>query len=60
MDHLACFVSGMFGMGASTGVFEKASVKEKHMKAAEGIAEVCYQMYANFPFGVRTSNLRLN
>jgi hypothetical protein len=53
MDHLACFVSGMFGMGAVSNVLGSAASSEKHMEAAKGIGEVCYRMYSEFPFGVR-------
>lgn len=55
MDHLACFVGGMFVLGS-----KYADDPEAHMKAAKGIGETCYQMYARMASGVAPENVDFN
>ena len=46
MDHLACFSAGMLALGA------QGETKQKHMSAAEGIANTCHEMYVRQPTGL--------
>eukprot|EP00736_Rhodelphis_marinus_P012554 Rmarinus@m.3840 len=52
MDHLACFVGGMLVLGAAD-----SPRKAEHMRAAGGIAETCWQMYARSPSGLSPENV---
>jgi len=47
MDHLACFVGGMFVLGAPF-----AADPAEHLKIGKGIGETCYQMYAKMGSGI--------
>ena len=47
MDHLACFVGGMFVLGAPF-----AEDPAEHLKIGKGIGETCYQMYAKMGSGI--------
>eukprot|EP00727_Mastigamoeba_balamuthi_P003313 m51a1_g1298 putative wd repeat-containing protein 5 (917) ;mRNA; r:188713-192360 len=55
MDHLACFATGMFGIGA---VLHNSSLvggnpnSGEHLKVAAGIAETCHEMYARMSTGI--------
>jgi len=51
MDHLACFVGGMFVLGASS-----STDPEGHLKVAKGIGETCFQMYAKMASGLAPEN----
>eukprot|EP00698_Gefionella_okellyi_P012129 TRINITY_DN3238_c0_g1_i2.p1 TRINITY_DN3238_c0_g1~~TRINITY_DN3238_c0_g1_i2.p1 ORF type:complete len:551 (+),score=95.88 TRINITY_DN3238_c0_g1_i2:78-1655(+) len=50
MDHLACFVGGMFALGAQYAPTEK--LKKEHLRLGEEIGETCYQMYHRSPCGI--------
>mmetsp|Transcript_58448 Transcript_58448/g.139047 ORF Transcript_58448/g.139047 Transcript_58448/m.139047 type:complete len:588 (-) Transcript_58448:75-1838(-) len=55
MDHLACFTGGMLVLGSKT-----ATNPEQHMKAAKGIGETCFQMYAKMASGIAPENVDLS
>ena len=55
MDHLACFVGGMFILGAPF-----ADKPEEHLKVGKGIGETCYQMYAKMGSGLAPENSDFN
>eukprot|EP01130_Rhizamoeba_saxonica_P005708 TRINITY_DN2267_c0_g1_i1.p1 TRINITY_DN2267_c0_g1~~TRINITY_DN2267_c0_g1_i1.p1 ORF type:complete len:601 (+),score=157.02 TRINITY_DN2267_c0_g1_i1:39-1841(+) len=55
-DHLACFIGGMYALGAQYN----PSVKEQHMKVAEGVGNFCYEMYKINPTGLPCEFLRVN
>jgi len=50
-DHLACFTSGMFGLGARHLTSDDADL-DRHMEAAKGIAKTCHLMYDEYPAGI--------
>ncbi|KAF7308236.1 alpha-1,2-Mannosidase [Mycena chlorophos] len=68
MDHLACFLPGLFALGAhllplddlaSLGVdpglaspLAGYSLRDLHLWAAAGLAETCYALYADQPTGL--------
>jgi mannosyl-oligosaccharide alpha-1,2-mannosidase len=52
MDHLACFVGGMFILGAPY-----ATDPEEHIKVAKGVGETCFQMYATQKSGLSPENV---
>jgi len=55
MDHLACFVGGMFVLGAPF-----AADPIEHLKIGKGIGETCYQMYAKMGSGLAPENSDFN
>ena len=46
MDHLSCFVGGMFCLGSGAGVTDQEKV---YLEAARKITRACYKMYADSP-----------
>jgi len=45
MDHLTCFAPGMLALGYHHKVSLDQSVNERHLQAANDVAETCVQMY---------------
>ncbi len=45
MDHLACFVGGMLGLGVLHGACQDEKECDAHLTAAKGITELCYEAY---------------
>jgi mannosyl-oligosaccharide alpha-1,2-mannosidase len=55
MDHLACFAAGMFALGSRA-----ATHSEAEFAAGEGLAEICWQMYARMPTGIAPEIIKVN
>jgi len=51
MDHLACFVGGMFGLGAWSKTVDE-NEREEHLKLGEGIATTCNEFYTRQATGI--------
>lgn len=57
MDHLVCFIGGLFALGATNGLTEKEAKdmpfwnteREKQLKLAKDITNTCYHMYHDTP-----------
>ena len=49
MDHLSCFVGGMFCLGSGSGVTEQEKL---YLETARKITKTCYKMYADSPTGI--------
>ncbi|KAJ9460292.1 Mannosyl-oligosaccharide alpha-1 [Diplonema papillatum] len=56
-EHLACFVPGMLALGSASVPDEMA---RRHMKAAQGIAEFCYNLYKNTTLGLSPDVVYVN
>jgi mannosyl-oligosaccharide alpha-1,2-mannosidase len=53
MDHLACFMGGLWALGAYTNPDGFQSPKaQRDLVNAKAITYTCYQMYARFPTGL--------
>jgi mannosyl-oligosaccharide alpha-1,2-mannosidase len=53
MDHLACFMGGLWALGAYTNPDGLHSPKaQRDLAHAKAITYTCYQMYARFPTGL--------
>jgi hypothetical protein len=50
MDHLACFVPGMLGLGVAAGAVGGARAA-RYLAAAGGVAGTCWEMYSRQPTG---------
>ena len=49
MDHLSCFVGGMFCLGSGAGVTDQEKL---YLETARKITRTCYKMYADSPTGI--------
>mmetsp|Transcript_34867 Transcript_34867/g.79519 ORF Transcript_34867/g.79519 Transcript_34867/m.79519 type:complete len:609 (+) Transcript_34867:18-1844(+) len=47
MDHLGCFIGGLFALGSSF-----STMPATMLKVGAGVAETCYQMYKRMPTGL--------
>lgn len=53
MDHLACFMGGLWALGAYTNPHGLNSPKaQRDLTYGKAITYTCYQMYARFPTGL--------
>ncbi len=58
MDHLACFVGGMFALGAPYQA--DAQTLQQHLDVSTGIAETCYNMYSSTACGLSAEYVNFN
>ena len=58
MDHLACFVGGMFALGAPYQA--DAQTEQQHLDVTTGIAETCYNMYTSTACGLSAEFVNFN
>lgn len=54
LEHLSCFLPGLFALGVSTLPHDTLpkDVRERHLWAAEGLAETCWITYADTKTGL--------
>lgn len=50
-EHLSCFLPGVLALGAHTLPLARAD-RERHLWAAEGLAQACYVLYADAATGL--------
>lgn len=55
MDHLSCFVGGMFCLGSGAGV---TKVEKEYLLAAKRITKTCYKMYHDTPSGIAPETIK--
>jgi mannosyl-oligosaccharide alpha-1,2-mannosidase len=58
MDHLACFVGGMFALGAPYQA--DAQTLQQHLDVTTGIAETCYNLYTSTACGLSAEFVNFN
>jgi len=49
MEHLACFLPGTLALGVHHGVARDGAEANAHMDLANGLMDLCYQMYTMTP-----------
>ncbi|KXS21552.1 glycoside hydrolase family 47 protein [Gonapodya prolifera JEL478] len=52
VEHLACFVGGMFGLGVVTGAVSGETNRARHAAWAQSITETCAKSYFDSPTGL--------
>lgn len=60
MEHLTCFVPGMFVMGLQRKLLDSVIQGHDVLRVAEGLGEACWQMYATSSTGLAGENTRFD